>query len=184
MTCRAVALVWVPILLDPAALTARELPPLAYQVAAAQARVPSNVLYAVALQESGWALRGRVVPWPWTLNIAGQPHRYATRREACTALYRTLRITPATRVDVGLGQLNIGHQQHRVRQPCELLEPYRNLLLAATILREQYNPAESWLIAVGRYHRPAGGLPAIRYRSSVERYLAHVAAPTTQENHP
>lgn len=123
------------------------------------------------------------MPWPWTLNVAGQSRHYATRHEACADLRRTLLVTPATRVDVGLGQLNVGHQRHRVRQPCELLEPYRNLRLAATILREQYDLAQSWLMAAGRYHRPAGGAPAVRYRQSVGRHLARVAEPV-QRNQP
>lgn len=177
MTNHWAVLILAPALLAPAVSTARELPPPAYQLAAAQTQVPPNMLYAVALQESGRSLRGRVVPWPWTLNVAGQSRRYATRHEACADLRRVLRVTPATRVDVGLGQLNVGHQRHRVRQPCELLQPYRNLRLAATILREQYDPARGWLIAAGRYHRPAGGAPAMRYRQQVGRHLARIAAP-------
>ncbi|HCF3186005.1 TPA: lytic transglycosylase domain-containing protein, partial [Pseudomonas aeruginosa] len=47
----------------------QEVPPPAYQLAAQQAGVPSPVLYAVALQESGARLRGRLIPWPWTLNV-------------------------------------------------------------------------------------------------------------------
>jgi integrating conjugative element protein (TIGR03759 family) len=40
----------------------QEVPPPAYQLAAQQAGVPSPVLYAVALQESGARLRGRLIP--------------------------------------------------------------------------------------------------------------------------
>lgn len=167
----------------PTVLDAQELPPPAYQLAAAHAQVPSELLYAIALQESGHNFSGRIVPWPWTLNVAGQPRRYATRREACIDLRHVLQATPATRVDVGLGQLNVGYQRHRVRQPCELLEPYRNLRLTAVILREHYDPELGWLIAAGRYHRPAGGTPAMRYRQSVERQLIRVAK-TQQEQRP
>jgi hypothetical protein len=38
---------------------AQEVPPPAYQLAAQRAGMPSTVLYAVALQESGIRLRGR-----------------------------------------------------------------------------------------------------------------------------
>lgn len=153
---------------------AREIPPPAYQVAAQRAGIPSTVLYAVALQESGIRLRGRLVPWPWTLNIAGTPQRYATRSEACTGLRQALRRTPATRIDAGLGQINLGYHQQRYAQPCDLLDPYHNLAIAAEILREQHVPGEDWLLAIGRYHRPAGGAPAARYRHSVGQHLARV----------
>jgi soluble lytic murein transglycosylase-like protein len=151
--------------------------PSAYYRAAQDARVPPSLLFALALQESGTSLRGRLVPWPWTLNVAGDPARYATRRDACAALVKALR-TSSGPVDVGLGQINVRFHRDRVRAPCELLDPYRNLSIAASILREQYRPGEPWSLAVGRYHRPAGGAPARRYRRSVERRLGSIVGVT------
>ncbi|WP_175687271.1 transglycosylase SLT domain-containing protein [Burkholderia multivorans] len=159
------------------AAQAQELPPPAYQLAAQQAGVPSPVLYAVALQESGAKLRGRLIPWPWTLNVAGQSERYATRAQACAGLYRALAHNPASRIDAGLGQVNLGYQAHRYGMPCDLLDPYRNLAIAADILREQHAPGEDWLLAIGRYHRPAGGDAAARYRRSVHQHLRRVLGP-------
>ncbi|ERW09702.1 hypothetical protein Q036_06371, partial [Pseudomonas aeruginosa BWHPSA023] len=63
---------------------------------------------------------------------------------------------------------------HRFTGACDLLDPYRNLAVAAEILKEQHTPGEDWLLAIGRYHRPAGGEPAARYRRSVSRHLARV----------
>jgi soluble lytic murein transglycosylase-like protein len=153
---------------------ARDIPPLAYQLAARDADIPSAVLYAVALQESGVTLRGRRVPWPWTLNVAAQARRFQTREAACADLRRALREVPRTRIDVGLGQINVGYQAGRFDHPCELLDPYRNLAIAAAILREHHTPGEDWLLAIGRYHRPAGGAPAARYRRSVHQHLARL----------
>lgn len=156
------------------AVRAGEIPPPAYQVAAQRAGIPSTVLYAVALQESGTRVGGRLVPWPWTLNVAGTPQRYATRAEACIGLREALRRTQATRIDAGLGQINLGYHPQRYAQPCDLLDPYRNLAIAAEILHEQHVAGEDWLLAIGRYHRPAGGAPAARYRHSVSQHLARV----------
>lgn len=168
---------------------AQESPPPAYQLAAQRAGIPSAVLYAVALQESGARLNGRLVPWPWSLNVAGTARRFATRAETCAALHEALRETPLTRIDAGLGQINLGHQRHRYVRPCDLLDPYRNLALAAEILREQHTPGEDWLLAIGRYHRPVGGAPAARYRRSVGLHLARVLgesrpAATARRNPP
>ncbi|WP_413728315.1 lytic transglycosylase domain-containing protein [Sodalis sp. RH19] len=156
---------------------ALEVPPPAYQLAAQQAGVPSPVLYAVALQESGTRLRGRIVPWPWTINVAGRAERYATHAEACAGIRRALSRVPANRIDAGLAQVNLGYQAHRYNGPCEVLDPYRNLAIAAQILREQHTPGEDWLLAIGRYYRPAGGAPAARYRRSVNQHLARVLGP-------
>ena len=160
---------------------AQEVPPPAYPLAAQRAGIPSTVLYAVALQESGVRRNGRIVPWPWSLNVAGQSHRYATRADACAGLQQAIRATPHTRIDAGLGQINLGYHQQRYSTACDLLDPYRNLAIAAEILKEQHTPGEDWLVAIGRYHRPAGGEPAARYRRSVSRHLARVqgARPTT-----
>lgn len=160
-----------------AMIHAQEPPPLAYQLAAQRAQVPAAVLYAVAMQESGVSVGSRRIPWPWTLNVAGAPRRYTTRANACAGLQEALKSTPAARVDVGLGQLNVRYQAHRVDHACQLLDPYRNLAIAAAILREQRRPGEDWLMAVGRYHRPAGGAPAARYRRSVHQHLARVLGP-------
>ncbi|HCF2165695.1 TPA: transglycosylase SLT domain-containing protein [Pseudomonas aeruginosa] len=158
---------------------AQEVPPPAYQLAAQRAGIPSTVLYAVALQESGIRRNGRIVPWPWSLNVAGQSRRYATRSDACAGLHQAMRSTPHTRIDAGLGQINLGYHQQRYSTACDLLDPYRNLAIAAEILKEQHSPGEDWLVAIGRYHRPAGGEPAARYRRSVSRHLARV-----QGTHP
>lgn len=168
--------VWFPLLGNWLAgvVSAQEVPPPAYQLAAQRAGVPAAVLYALALQESGRRINGRLVPWPWTLNVAGTPRRFSSRGAACADLRRALQDVPPARIDAGLGQINLGYQRHRYGDPCELLEPYRNLALAAAILREHHAPGQSWLITVGRYHRPAGGAPAARYRQRVERHLARV----------
>ena len=158
---------------------AQELPPPAYQLAAQRAGIPSTVLYAVALQESGIRRNGRIVPWPWSLNVAGQSRRFTTRADACAGLQQAMRATPHTRIDAGLGQINLGYHQQRYVSPCDLLDPYRNLAIAAEILKEQHTAGEDWLLAIGRYHRPAGGEPAARYRRSVSRHLARV-----QGTHP
>jgi soluble lytic murein transglycosylase-like protein len=159
---------------------AQEVPPPAYLLAAQRAGIPSTVLYAVALQESGIRRNGHIVPWPWSLNVAGQSRRFTTRADACASLQQAMRSTPSTRIDAGLGQVNLGYHKHRFTNPCDLLDPYRNLAIAAEILHEQHVEGEDWLLAIGRYHRPAGGEPAARYRRSVSRHLARVqgARPT------
>jgi soluble lytic murein transglycosylase-like protein len=40
-----------------------------------------------------------------------------------------------------LGQINLGYQRHRYAAPCELPDPYRNLAVAADILKEHHRPA-------------------------------------------
>lgn len=157
---------------------ASRVPP-AYEWAAERAGVPAPVLYAVALQESGTRLRGRIVPWPWTLNVAGRAERFASRVEACLGLRKAIAGAALHEIDAGLGQINLGSQARRYASACDLLDPYRNLVIAAQILREQHLVGEDWLAAVGRYHRPAGGTEAARYRADVAKRLAGMHASET-----
>ena len=148
--------------------------PPAYEWAARAAHVPASILFAVAREESGMPIRGRWIPWPWTLNVAGVPHRFGSRAEACAALGQALRKSPFRPIDVGLAQIDLGYYGDRVATPCDLLNPYLNLILAARILSGFHRVGEGWMIAVGRYHRPAGGAPAEEYRREVEEQLAQV----------
>jgi soluble lytic murein transglycosylase-like protein len=182
--CALLRLLSYGILIDiaPAALAHPiQAPPPAYGVAARQAGVPSEVLFAVALQESGVMLRGQRLPWPWTLNIAGTAHYFANQTEACRTLLLALKQHSATRVDAGLAQINLGYQKRFYRHPCELLIPQKNLAIAAKILREQYRSGEDWLEAVGRYHRPAGGPLAAGYRHRVSIHMNQLTAARSKQ---
>lgn len=75
----------LPVLLFAGNAWGVEDPPPAYKAIAIRHGVPPVVLYSVALQESGTRLRGQLVPWPWTLNVAGTGYRFATRADASTS---------------------------------------------------------------------------------------------------
>jgi hypothetical protein len=164
-------LIGIALMLTMLVVQADELPPPAYQLAAHDADIPSTVLFAIALQESGIRVRGRLLPWPWTLNIAGTPYRFATRQAACHALLEALARHDAKRVDAGLGQTNLGYHGQRFSSPCEALDPYRNLAVTAALLKDHHAATGDWVLAAGRYHRPAGGAPAARYRAGFSQRL-------------
>ncbi|WKW30659.1 lytic transglycosylase [Pseudomonas viridiflava] len=177
-------LIGLALILVTFAALADELPPPAYQLAAHDADIPSTVLFAIALQESGISVRDRLLPWPWTLNIAGTPYRFANRQAACHALLEALTQHDATRVDAGIGQTNLGYHGQRFSSPCEALDPYRNLAVTAALLREHHAATGDWVLAAGRYHRPAGGAPAARYRAGFSRQLERLQASFVQVTPP
>jgi len=148
--------------------------PSAYQVIARQAGVPPAVLYALALTESAVRLPQGYRPWPWTLNIAGKSHYFRNQQAACAAIHQAVAQHGAKRVDVGLGQINLGWHGALFQRPCEALQPHRNLRKAAELLREQFEQTNDWLAAAARYHRPAGGAPAVRYQKRFARQLARL----------
>ncbi|MDZ4034441.1 transglycosylase SLT domain-containing protein [Kluyvera ascorbata] len=165
------------ILLLPCLALAQPLPE-AYLRAAEHFRVPPELLWAVTQTESGANLNDRHLPWPWTLNIAGTGYRFASREQACQALLAAIRRTSPKRIDVGLGQINIGWHRAYFDSPCDALYPLQNLSLTAQLLRQRYDERPgSWLNAAARYHRPAGGAPAASYRKQVSRHLQQATSP-------
>ena len=150
--------------------------PVGYREVAQQAGIPAEVLYAVALTESGSRIAHATRPWPWTLNVAGKGYRYASRTEACQALLQFLHTTSLRRIDAGLGQINLGWNRQHFAVPCDALAPYPNLAVTARLLRQHYKRWKNWPEAIGRYHRPAGGKPAQRYRQQVLRHLKRLTS--------
>lgn len=152
--------------------------PSAYVVVAEDNGIPPAILYAVASAESVVNLNAGRRPWPWTLNVAGESMRFGDRVSACAALLDALARTRL--VDVGIAQLNYRWQPQlfgegqRFADPCAGLDPYANLDEAANLIRQHYEASGDWLIAAGRYHRPAGGEPAARYRETVRKELARL----------
>ncbi|GLO64054.1 lytic transglycosylase [Vibrio sp. MACH09] len=151
--------------------------PLLYKEVAKARQVPEAILYTLAFGESKIQLQsGTIRPWPWTLNVKGQPYYYATRTEACQALKRKLQHTEL--IDIGLTQLNWYWQKSHFSSPCEVFEPIVNLNHAAKILLEGKAKYGSWVKAAGYFHRPAGGLPARRYEATFATHLEQLRRAT------
>ena len=115
------ALVAAPLFARGRATVLREVPP-AYRGAALAARVPPRLLYAIALQESAMAFGQHVLPWLWTLNIQGTPHRYASEGDAVRALTRTVTVKRIRNVDCGPMQVNWGYHYAKLGEAAILPE--------------------------------------------------------------
>lgn len=167
-----------------ATASSRQPVPTGYRKVALAHGVSPASLYAVALTESSRKLPRGVRPWPWTINVAGKGYRYATRLEAWSALQQFMKRHPLKRIDVGVAQVNLGWNGRRFRSTWEAFDPYTNLNVAATILRECRDSTGDWLTAAGCYHHPAGGKPAARYRAMVRRNLARLSVIPTSASPP
>jgi len=131
------------------------------------------MLYAIALTESGRpAEQGQIEPWPWALNIDGDPIFAASREEAA----RLLAAHSDKTVDVGLLQVNTRWHGHRVDRLEALLDPGTNLTVGAAILKEALASTPGDLTAgIGRYHsaRPERAKSYARTVLALYRHLLH-----------
>ena len=149
--------------------------PLGYQQVAEAYDLPPEVLYAVALAESARQVdsTGNVRPWPWTLNVQGKGHFFASRQEAEAALQAHFDAGRRL-IDIGLMQVNWRYHRQRLGSPQLALDPYHNLRVAAEILRDCHQRRQDWWAAVGCYHAPNSPQRAARYRARVRAHWRRV----------
>ena len=126
------------------------------------------VLYAVALIESAkGSTKNQVTPWPWALNKAGKSIIPASQQEARTILNNTL-AEGSRNIDVGLMQINVHWQGHRVDKPEQLLNPVTNLQIGALVLAEAIQSVPNDLVlGIGRYHSWQNVSAAVAYGKKV-----------------
>ncbi|MBD9357348.1 transglycosylase SLT domain-containing protein [Methylomonas albis] len=128
--------------------------PANFQLIAGEHRLPAEVLYSVAVTESGQKLRsGKLRPWPWTLNVAGKAQRYPTRLAAWQGLTEYLQ-QGVDLIDIGIMQVNWRYHREQLGSPWQALEPFHNTRTGARILKLEYQKTGTWKTAIGRYHSP------------------------------
>lgn len=146
--------------------------PVAYLIVAKIHQVPADILYAIALIESGRRYQGEFRPWPWALNIEGQSVFCESQQDAIHRVSQA--ILHEQSVDIGLMQVNWRWHRQRFSTVDESLVPIKNLSAGASILQEQFEQTNDWWQAVGRYHDPGQDAESLdsaqRYRERVKQH--------------
>jgi hypothetical protein len=129
--------------------------------------LPPGLLVAIGRVESGrWDdARRQIVAWPWSADIDGQPHRYASA-EAAVRDVRAQRDAGGHSIDVGCFQINLGWHPGAFASLEQAFDPVSNATYAASFLRSLNARLGSWPAAVAAYHsaNPEQGIP---YRDRV-----------------
>jgi hypothetical protein len=147
--------------------------PCAYAVVALEYGVPVKVFYAIALAETRAALGRKLKqPWPWTLNVEGVGYRYGSRRAAYAAL-QGLILRGTVAVDVGLMQVHWRWHAAKLEHTWVGLDPYHNLRVGASVLRDCYRRLHNWTLASGCYHSSTPWR-ASQYADNVSSIMAQV----------
>jgi hypothetical protein len=127
--------------------------------AEAVTNLPSRVLTAISLRESGRIDpdTGRVRPWPWTINFEGTGHFYATKEEAIAAV-QNIQATGGISIDVGCMQVNLMHHPDAFATLDDAFDPIRNAAYAGHFLRELFASLGDWGTAIAAYHSRTPGV--------------------------
>ena len=130
------------------------------------AKLPTQMLDAIGAVESGRPDGGgAIAPWPWTINVAGAGHLFATAAEAIAAV-RTAQAQGIQSIDVGCMQINL--QQHPAAFATleEAFDPEANVRYAAAFLNRLHTDRGTWGNAIAAYHSSTPSLGSA--------YLSHV----------
>lgn len=124
-------------------------------------RLPAQVLGAIGIVESGRVdPRTRsVVPWPWTINVAGAGHVFDTAADAIAAV-RAAQSAGIQSIDVGCMQVNLFHHPHAFATLEDAFDPAVNVRYAAGFLVRLRAQAGSWPAAVAAYHSATAAIGA------------------------
>jgi hypothetical protein len=129
--------------------------------------VPIEILVALTLTETGRSLDGQLTAWPWSLNEAGTSHWFDSRAAALDYLAAAID-GGATNIDIGCFQLN--HRWHSAAfQSLEaMMDPERNALYAAQLVKDHMDRTGDWIAAAGAFHSRTPDVAA-RY---LDRFVA------------
>jgi hypothetical protein len=130
--------------------------------------VPFDVLLAIALTETGRGGR----PWPWTVNLEGQGHWFATRAEA-TAFAESALAQGRTSFDIGCFQVNWRWHGENFVSVAQAFDPLANASYAASFLKTLQAETGGWSEAAGAYHSRTPE-HAGRYRVAFDGHRAAV----------
>jgi soluble lytic murein transglycosylase-like protein len=147
---------------------------------AATSPVPREILYSVALVESGHTVGAVYLPWPWTINEAGNASRFESG--ALAVAHVRDRISAGVRnIDIGCLQINYHWHGQEFASIDEMFDPLRNVSYGARYLETLYRQNGDWEMAIGAYH---SGQPdrAARYAEKVMAFARE--GPVSSETNP
>lgn len=141
-------------------------------IAAERSGVPTAVLQAISLTETGRARDMALRPWPWTVNMEGEGHWFDSADEARAYVFREFK-RGARSFDVGCFQINYKWHGEAFTSIDQMFDPVANATYAAQLLRDLYSETGSWSAAAGAYHSRTPEYAA-RYRARFDRILANL----------
>jgi hypothetical protein len=126
---------------------------LAAAAAAGQAAgIPAHLMESIAVVESGRRdMQGRVFPWPWSINVEGIDHVFASKAEAIAAVTQ-LQAQGVRSIDIGCLQVNLFYHPTAFATLDAAFDPAANARYAAAFLGRLFVRTGSWGAATASYH--------------------------------
>lgn len=113
--------------------------------------IPTGLLQAISLVETGRHQKGKTTAWPWTVNVNGKGHYFKSRIEAEQFVSRKKRLGVSS-IDIGCFQINTKWHGKAFETPLNMFEPSTSAAYAASFLSKLHSELGDWDAAVKSYH--------------------------------
>ena len=115
--------------------------------------VPTDLIGAIGRVESGRFDRraGRLVAWPWTVNVNGGGYYFGSRADAVTFV-RAMQARGVRLIDVGCFQIDLFYHPAAFTSLEQAFDPAANADYAARFLTVLRSQKGSWPAAIAGYH--------------------------------
>lgn len=128
--------------------------------------IPAGLLHAISKAESGRKDHtGRIVAWPWTINVEGKGYFFPTKQAAIKAVQK-MQEQGIKSIDIGCMQVNLYHHPRAFKTLEDAFEPRHNVAYAAHFLANLKQDHNCWYKAVAHYHS-ANPIHYIPYQKTV-----------------
>jgi hypothetical protein len=117
--------------------------------------IARGLLPAIGLVESGHGSG----PWPWTIDVGGEDHFFATKEEAVAAV-SALQAQGIRSIDVGCVQVNLLHHPAAFASLDAAFDPATNVAYGGRFLKALYLEIGNWPDAAAAYHSRTADLAA------------------------
>jgi hypothetical protein len=121
--------------------------------------LPTGLLAAIGVVESGRTGLGSKLPvaWPWAVNAAGRG-LYLSSKDAAVATVRAFQAAGLQVIDVGCFQVDLFYHPDAFATLDSAFDPEANAQAAASILARSRLSGSSWQTAVALYHSASSAL--------------------------
>ena len=112
--------------------------------------IPNDILYAIALTESGRFYKNEFIPWAWSVNVKGNGKFFSNKSDLDKFINNQKENTH--NIDIGCMQINYFYHGKDFQNTKTMSHPEKNVEWAAKHIISLFEKNKNWDDTIGKYH--------------------------------